>query len=55
MRHRAKTDDGKVPHIHGYHIAQIMLQTTENGGVLKWFDFLLELENAETELTVVDP
>lgn len=54
IRHRTKTDQGEPVHIHGYHISQIMLPTTEHGGVLKWFDFKLELKNADSENWVLN-
>jgi hypothetical protein len=46
-----RTEDGKSPHLHGYHIPQILFPTNKvilaNGkrGILDWEEFLLDIEN----------
>ncbi len=54
----SRTDEGKTPFIHGYHIPQIIFPTTKQQigvgkdgkpifGFLDWGEFLLEIENSD--------
>jgi hypothetical protein len=53
VRTLTRTEDGKDPFIHGYHIPQIVFPTTDvvtpsgRRGVLDWKELLLEIENTD--------
>lgn len=59
IRTSTRTDDGKEPYIHGYHIPQILFPTNKvqlpsgKMGILDWSEFLLEIENSD-EATVLN-
>ena len=59
VRTSTRTEEGRDPHVHGYHIPQIIFPTTTsplgNGkfGFLDWGEFLLDIQNGD-EATVLN-